>query len=171
MRSRRAAALLGLAMLLLPGAFSGCGDGKAGSDTAQTLLKDTFGPGHPIKSGRFSLSLNVTGSGAGLGDPVALELKGPFVSSGPQTLPRFALQLRLGNETNQHTVPYVYLRGRFIGGYNALAEVERLGQLEQALLSAEARAALPAHERAVEIVARPNTDEVAPAETDPTEAD
>ena len=83
-------------MLLLPGAFSGCGDGKAGSDTAQTLLKDTFGPGHPIKSGRFSLSLNVTGSGAGLGDPVALELKGPFVSSGPQTLPRFALQLRLG---------------------------------------------------------------------------
>lgn len=82
-----------------------------------------------------------------------------------------ALQLRLGNETNQHTVPYVYLRGRFIGGYNALAEVERLGQLEQALLSAEARAALPAHERAVEIVARPNTDEVAPAETDPAEAD
>lgn len=79
-----------------------------------------------------------------------------------------ALHLRLSTETKQQTVPYVYLRGLFIGGYNALAEVERLGQLEVALLSADERAALPAHQRGVEIVARPNTDEVAPAETDPT---
>ena len=33
-----------------------------------------------------------------------------------------------------------------------------------------AGAAAPAHVRAVEIVARPNTDEVAPAETDPAPA-
>ncbi len=79
-----------------------------------------------------------------------------------------ALHLRLSAETKQQTVPYVYLRGQFIGGYNALAEVERLGQLEVALLSTDERAALPAHQRGVEIVARPNTDEVAPAETDPT---
>jgi glutaredoxin len=79
-----------------------------------------------------------------------------------------ALQVRLANETHQHTVPYVYLRGQFIGGYNALAEVERLGQLEVALLSAAERAALPSHQRGVEIVARPNTDEVAPADVDPT---
>jgi len=73
----------------------------------------------------------------------------------------------LSQETHQHTVPYVYLRGRFIGGFNALSEIERLGQLEIALMSKEELAAAPAHVRGVEIVPRPNTDEVAPAEADP----
>jgi glutaredoxin len=70
----------------------------------------------------------------------------------------------LAIETHQNTVPYVFLRGKFIGGYNALAEVERLGQLEVALMTAEEREKAPAHLRMVEIVARPNTDEVAPAD-------
>ncbi len=74
------------------------------------------------------------------------------------------LQLRLIAETKQHTVPYIYLRGHFIGGFNALAEVERLGQLEVALMTPEERAAAPAHLRNVVITARPNTDEVVPAE-------
>jgi glutaredoxin 3 len=69
-------------------------------------------------------------------------------------------------ETKQNTVPYVYLRGQFVGGFNALSEIERLGQLEVALMSPEERAAAPAHQRNVVIVARPNTDEVAPAEVD-----
>jgi len=75
----------------------------------------------------------------------------------------------LAVETKQNTVPYVYLRGTFIGGFNALSEVERLGQLEVALMSAEERANAPAHLKLVEIVARPNTDEVAPADADPAE--
>ncbi|MBK9031992.1 MAG: glutaredoxin [Myxococcales bacterium] len=75
-----------------------------------------------------------------------------------------ALQVRLSSETKQHTVPYVYLRGHFVGGFNALAEIERLGQLDAALLTPAERAALPAHQRGVEIVARPNTDEVVPAD-------
>jgi glutaredoxin len=70
----------------------------------------------------------------------------------------------LTQETKQNTVPYVYLRGRFVGGFNALSEIERLGQLEVALMSKEELTRAPAHVRAVEIVARPNTDEVAPAE-------
>jgi glutaredoxin len=74
----------------------------------------------------------------------------------------------LANETRQHTVPYVYLRGQFIGGFNALAEIERLGQLEFAMMTAEERAALPEHQRSVVISPRPNTDEVAPAEADPS---
>ncbi len=73
----------------------------------------------------------------------------------------------LALETKQNTVPYVYLRGHFIGGFNALSEVERLGQLEVLLMSKEELASAPAHVRAVEIVPRPNTDEVAPAETEP----
>ncbi len=71
--------------------------------------------------------------------------------------------LALVNETKQHTVPFVYLRGQFIGGFNALAEIERLGQLEFALMSADERAKVPAHAR-FEIVPRPNTDDIAPAE-------
>jgi glutaredoxin len=73
---------------------------------------------------------------------------------------------RLSTDTKQATVPYVYLRGQFIGGFNALSEVERLGQLEVALMSAEQRKSAPAHLRSVEIAARPNTDEVAPADAD-----
>jgi glutaredoxin len=72
-------------------------------------------------------------------------------------------------ETKQHTVPFNYLRGQFIGGFNALAEIERLGQLEVAMMTKEERANAPAHLRNVEIVARPNTDEVVPAEETPGE--
>jgi glutaredoxin len=72
-------------------------------------------------------------------------------------------------ETKQHTQPFVYLRGQFIGGFNALAEVERLGQLELAMMTKEERANAPAHLRNVEIVARPNTDEIVPAEQTPGE--
>ena len=72
----------------------------------------------------------------------------------------------LAIETKQNTVPYIYLRGHFIGGFNALSEVERLGQLEVAMMTKEERANAPAHLRNVEIVARPNTDEVAPADQD-----
>jgi len=72
-------------------------------------------------------------------------------------------------ETKQHTVPFVYLRGQFIGGFNALAEIERLGQLEFALMTKDERANAAAHLRNIEIVARPNTDEIAPAEQTPGE--
>jgi len=77
-----------------------------------------------------------------------------------------AKALGLALETKQNTVPYIYLRGQFIGGFNALSEIDRLGQLEVAMMSKEELAAAPAHVKAVEIVPRPNTDEVAPAETD-----
>ena len=80
-----------------------------------------------------------------------------------------AKALGLSVETKQNTVPYVYLRGQFIGGFNALSEVERLGQLEVALMSIEERANAPAHLKLVEIVPRPNTDEVVPADADPAE--
>jgi glutaredoxin len=76
----------------------------------------------------------------------------------------------LSIETKQHTVPFVYLRGQFVGGFNALSEIERLGQLEVALMTAEERAAAPAHQRGVVITPRPNTDEVAPGETESREA-
>lgn len=77
-----------------------------------------------------------------------------------------AKAMPLALETKQNTVPFIYLRGKFIGGFNALAEVERLGQLEVAMMTPEEREQAPAHLKNIEIVPRPNTDEVAPAEVD-----
>jgi glutaredoxin len=74
-----------------------------------------------------------------------------------------AKHLRLVEETKQQLVPFIFLRGQFIGGFNALAEIERLGQLEYALMTAEERDKVPPHAR-FEIVPRPNTDEEVPAE-------
>jgi glutaredoxin len=51
-----------------------------------------------------------------------------------------ALDPWLVTETKQNTNPYVFLRGRFIGGFNALDEVVRLGQLAFEMQSAEERA-------------------------------
>ncbi len=53
----------------------------------------------------------------------------------------------LKRETKQDTVPFVYLRGRFIGGYNALDEIHRLGQLEYLTLAEADRAHHPLHGR------------------------
>ena len=43
--------------------------------------------------------------------------------------------------TRQHTVPYVYVRGAFLGGFDALDEIDRLGQLEEMVKSADERGA------------------------------
>ena len=61
-------------------------------------------------------------------------------------------------------MPYVYLRGQFVGGFNALAEIDRLGQLEFAVMDAAERAADPRAGK-VDIAPRPNSDEVAPGES------
>ncbi|MBK9070464.1 MAG: glutaredoxin [Myxococcales bacterium] len=74
------------------------------------------------------------------------------------------LKARLEADTKQYTVPYVYLRGQFIGGYNALAEIERLGQLQWRIMTEAEQAAAPAHYKRVEVVARQGVDEIAPAE-------
>lgn len=63
---------------------------------------------------------------------------------------------RLVTETRQNTVPYIFVRGEFIGGYNALSERDRLGQLGPDH-GGEGRVK-------IEVAERPNTDEVAPAQ-------
>jgi glutaredoxin len=59
----------------------------------------------------------------------------------------------LRKETGQHTVPYIYLRGQFIGGFNALDEIHRLGQLPYLLLTEAEREQHPDHGK-IEIAPR-----------------
>ena len=53
---------------------------------------------------------------------------------------KLGLEPRLIRETKQPEGPYVFLRGEFIGGYNGLDEIDRLGQLELRTMTAEERA-------------------------------
>lgn len=70
------------------------------------------------------------------------------------------LASRLVCETGQNTVPYIFVRGQFVGGFNALSELERLGQLEARLAETNDAAGDPRIK--IEVAKRPNTDEVAP---------
>jgi len=49
------------------------------------------------------------------------------------------LEARLMRETGQQAAPFVYLRGELVGGFNALNEIDRLGQLEHMCTPAEER--------------------------------
>lgn len=71
---------------------------------------------------------------------------------------------RLIAETKQNTVPFIYVRGAFVGGFNALDEIHRAGTLEYLILTPEEREhANPALAKVV-VTPRPNSDEVAPGE-------
>jgi glutaredoxin len=74
-----------------------------------------------------------------------------------------AVLRELVQETKQDTVPYIYVRGRFIGGYNALDELHRLGQLEYLALPEQERAQHPLHGR-VEVAPRHHDGERIPGE-------
>ncbi|HEY2319298.1 MAG TPA: hypothetical protein VGH67_13425 [Solirubrobacteraceae bacterium] len=81
--------LLGAVVAAL--ALAGCGSsssGSASSGNAQSLLKQTFSTGHPVKSGVLTISLNLTPSGSStLSGPIGLTISGPFQSRGTGKLP------------------------------------------------------------------------------------
>lgn len=45
--------------------------------------------------------------------------------------------------TKQNAGPYIYVRGDFIGGFNALSEIDRLGQLDEMIKTPEERSQAP----------------------------
>lgn len=89
---RRIALAAGAVVLMI--AAAGCG----GSDKpdAGKLLADTFGAGHPIRSGRLDANLRVAGSGGGLSSPFVLGASGPFTAGDPGRMPRFAIEFQFG---------------------------------------------------------------------------
>ncbi len=64
------------------------------------------------------------------------------------------LEGKLVAETKQSSVPFVYLRGEFVGGFNELSEVVRLGELAYRILSADDKKASDAVRNHVDIAPR-----------------
>jgi len=76
--------------------LSACGSGGGGGDV-DALLKETFGPNKPVKSGKLGLALNLDLKGIqNLNGPIALKLDGPFAGQGASKLPRFDFTATVG---------------------------------------------------------------------------
>jgi hypothetical protein len=93
----RRLSLLLAALLLSAFALSACGSSDAlEGKSATEVLKETFGPDHPVKSGRLDLGVKFSAQGLqGLNGPINARLSGPFQSLGGKTLPAFDLKLSL----------------------------------------------------------------------------
>jgi hypothetical protein len=81
--------LLGAIVAALALAACGSSSGTSGSSgDAQSLIKQTFSTGHPVKSGVLTISLNLTPSGSStLSGPIGFSISGPFQSRGTGKLP------------------------------------------------------------------------------------
>jgi hypothetical protein len=91
-----------LAAALLAAGVTGCGGG-GGQDPAK-LLKETFGPNKPVRSGKLAVSLDLTANGLkSLKGPLSLALTGPFQSQGKGHLPKFDLSLSLNTAGTNFT--------------------------------------------------------------------
>lgn len=72
---------------------------------------------------------------------------------------------KLVAETTQNNVPYIFVRGQFIGGFNALSELQRAGTLEYLLMSPEERENANPALKNTTVTPRPNSDEITPGES------
>jgi hypothetical protein len=87
----RQGVLLGVVVAALGLAACGSSSGGSGSSSgdAQTLLKQTFTSGKPVKSGVLGVSLTLTPSGSStLTTPISFSISGPFQSGGNGKLPQ-----------------------------------------------------------------------------------
>jgi hypothetical protein len=90
---RRLLTLLLTAFLLVFG-LAACGGDDGGGEDPQALLKETFGPGKPIRSGKLDLAIDLDLKGVpNLTGPVKLALRGPFQTNGARKLPNFDFDL------------------------------------------------------------------------------
>jgi hypothetical protein len=112
--------LVSLLLAVIALTVSACGgsgsssSGAGGDGDAAALLKDTFGSGHPIRSGRVDATIDVDLKGwSVLSTPLNLHVNGPFQSNGGTKLPNFALDVDFGG-TQPVTLGAVFAQG---GGY------------------------------------------------------
>jgi hypothetical protein len=92
--ARRTAVVLLVALAAM--VLAACGSSDKGPSSAQDILKDTFGPDKPVRSGKLDVGVTLDATGLqGVDGPVRLLLKGPFQSQGGSTLPAFDFDLSL----------------------------------------------------------------------------
>jgi hypothetical protein len=85
----RQGVLLGVVVAALALAACGSSSGSSSSSgNAQSLLKQTFASGRPVKSGVLGISFTLTPSGSStLKGPISFSINGPFQSRGTGKLP------------------------------------------------------------------------------------
>lgn len=112
-RARRAVACL-LTVAVCGGSVAACGgSGDKAPTGAAAILKDTFGPGKPVRSGRLDVAVRFDSTGLpGVTGPVGLTLKGPFQSQGTGSLPQFDFDAGLSAGGTSFTAGAVSAPGR-----------------------------------------------------------
>jgi hypothetical protein len=84
-----------LALCVCAFGLAACG-GDDGGEDATAILKETFGEGKDVKSGRLDLAFRLNAQGLqNVNGPVGLRLSGPFQSTGADQLPRFDFKATL----------------------------------------------------------------------------
>lgn len=130
--------LLLCALLACAIAVTACGDDDVDVDE---VLRQTFGEEKKVRSGVLDVSLRINASGlAALSGPVTASLRGPFASTGPTELPRFAFegQFSAGGQTlkagatSTGTNGYLHLQGQNYELGEELYEQFKKGYAEQA---------------------------------------
>jgi len=87
--------VLAVLSVLTP-ALGACGSGDISSKSAADVLKETFGPDKPVKSGKLDVRVVFDAQGLqNVDGPLKLSLKGPFASAGQDKLPRFDFDVNL----------------------------------------------------------------------------
>jgi hypothetical protein len=82
-------------LAVLAGVLAACGGSSSSSEDPNAVLKETFGGGKAVKSGKIAASIDLKAKGGNLNGPVSLKLDGPFESQGDKQLPKFDLTLSL----------------------------------------------------------------------------
>jgi hypothetical protein len=145
---RRRGWLRALAAALACWLLTGCGSGS--SQSARSLLKETFGSRRTISSGRIDLSLTLAARGhvatKGAGG-FSLGLTGPFQSAGAGRVPSFALTFTLDTAGHRLRTGAVATAGRLyleLGGLAFLAPRSSTLALEHGYAQAAAGSSAPA---------------------------
>jgi hypothetical protein len=96
MTRRRSLLLALLALCACALGLAACGGDDNESGDATAILKETFGEGKDVKSGRLDLAFRLNAQGLqNVEGPIGLRLSGPFQSAGKSQLPRFDFQVAL----------------------------------------------------------------------------